>query len=381
MWWVLERGGTSDGCGTVKRCRGWSLGLFELAVVAACGSRSSHPVPLGELGACAGVRIGVFVDPRFLAVETDSTYGAVLSREFEMVTGTWYFDAVQPEPGRFAFAGADAVVAFAEEHGMSIRGHTLVWGRALPGWVKTVAVRDSLWNVLRRHIATVVGRYEGRVDVWNVVNEAVVEKRADGGLSYRDTMFWYDGLGRTVIDSAFIWARLADPNAQLFYNDYGMEDSDSKADAVYLLVQQMTERGVPIDGVGIQLHRTVNSGLNRDRLARFMRRLRGIGLWSHVTEADVLVGDSVATERNLGRQAAIYRDGLRACLEEPNCTDFTVWGLTDRYNSRQIVRHRDAPTLFDAAYRAKPAYLAVAEELRFRLQGRVLDGRCRALGL
>ena len=183
------------------------------------------------------------------------------------------FGLVHPEPDRYDFADADYIVGFAEAHGMQVRGHNLVWHFQLPTWLtEGTWTRDELIDILHQHITTVVGHYRGRVAAWDVVNEAIAD---DGSL--RDTI-WLRGIGPEYIDMAFRWAHEADPDALLFYNDYAGEGLGAKSDAIYALVQGLLERGVPINGVGLQMHVSLRWSPQPQDVAANMERLGALGL-------------------------------------------------------------------------------------------------------
>jgi endo-1,4-beta-xylanase len=300
------------------------------------------------------------VSPQFLRDEP--LYAETLGREFSMLTpeNAMKFGLVHPEPDRYDFTDADLIVDFAEAHDMRVRGHTLVWHNQLPTWLtEGTWTRDKLIDILREHITTVVGHYSGRVAAWDVVNEAV----ADDG-SRRGTI-WLRGIGPEYVDMAFLWAHEADPDALLFYNDYAGEGLGPKSDAIYALVQGLVQRGVPIDGVGLQMHVSLRWPPDPEAVAANMARLGALGLAVHVTEMDVRIQDGVGTaEQRLAAQAHVYRVMMGVCLESSACKAFVTWGFTDRHSwIPQFTGHPDAPLLFDESYRPKPAYYAIMEAL------------------
>ena len=157
---------------------------------------------------------------------------------------------IQPREGEFSFENADKFVEFGEKHGMHIVGHTLVWHSQAPRWFFTDSLgndvtREVLVERMKTHIHTVVGRYKGRVHGWDVVNEAIEN---DG--SWRKTKF-YEIIGEDYIDLAFQFAHEADPDAELYYNDYSMADA-GRRDAVVRMVNDLKGRGIRIDGIGLQ---------------------------------------------------------------------------------------------------------------------------------
>jgi endo-1,4-beta-xylanase len=177
------------------------------------------------------ILIGAAVDydPLF----QDKLYAQTLSREFSILTpeNAMKFGVIHPAQNVYVFSEADAIVAFAKQNGMQVRGHTLVWHNQLPQWlVDGNFTRDEMIAILKDHIMAVVGHYRGQVTVWDVVNEAV-----DDNGSLRDSI-WLKTIGPEYMDMAFNWAHEADPQAQLFYNDYGNEDLGKKSNAIYALV-------------------------------------------------------------------------------------------------------------------------------------------------
>jgi len=314
------------------------------------------PPPLRSLAEERGFWIGSAVSYEYL--RADSIYGDLVAREFNLLTteNDLKFGPVHPEPGRYDFEGGDALVAFAQANGMAVRGHTLVWDWQNPDWlVEGNTTRDELINLLREHIYTVVGRYRGQIAAWDVVNEAI---DADGNL--HDT-FWMRGIGPDYIPLAFQWAHEADPDAKLFYNDQGAERMNAKSDGVYALVKGLRDGGIPIHGVGMQMHVDLYTAPPPGEVAANMARLVELGLEVHITEMDVRVGSEITPEK-MHRQAVIYQDMLKVCLEAKNCDTMVVWGATDKYSwLPERTSMQDAGVLFDIDYQPKPAVDALLE--------------------
>lgn len=338
---------------------------ITIKAVSTPGASATTPgAPLNTLRSLAQARqffVGSAVN--VYALQKEPGYAAELAREFNMVTPetSMKFDATEPQPGVFTFDQGDAIVSFAREHGMQVRGHTLVWYYALPGWLSNGKFsRDQLIAILRDHILTEVAHYRGQVNIWDVVNEAVAD---DGTL--RDTI-WLRGIGPDYLDMAFRWAHQANPQARLFYNDYGDEGLGRKSDAVYALVKGMLQRGVPINGVGMQMHVSIDSYPKKADVLANMRRLEALGLEVQITEMDVKIqNDSRPMQVRFQLQAQVYGDMLSACLSEKRCTAFVMWGFTDRHSwIPAFTGHPDAPLIFDTEYRPKPAYFALAQALQ-----------------
>ena len=318
----------------------------------------------------ASVLVGTAVRPSQLS---EAAYASTLAREFNMVEPEdamkWW--VVRRNPGEFDFGPGDRVVHFAEAHGMKVRGHCLVWGRDNPDWLlRGNYTPEQLSHLLRQHIDQVMKHYAGQVFAWDVVNEALDEN------SEPQHSLWYDqpGIGmagkRTAyIEQAFRWAHESDPRALLFYNEAEGEGLNGKSDAIYDMIKDFRRRGVPIDGVGLQLH---ISTLDFDvaALAANIARLTALGVQVHITELDVSLpvnpGGEVLHRDNLLRQAQIYRRVVDACLQSPGCTAIQTWGFTDKYSwigSHSRGTQGQALPL-DRTYQPKPAYFAILERLQ-----------------
>ena len=313
-------------------------------------------VTLRDLAEARGIHVGaaVLVDP----LRNDPIYAQTLRREFNMLTSEMALkmDALRPNRDTFDFDDADYIVRFAQENGMEVRGHTLVWYNQLPGWIQNGSFsREELMDILREHIQTVVGRYRGRIMAWDVVNEAIDE---DG--SFRDNI-WLRVIGPEYIDYAFQWAREADPNALLFYNDYDGEGLGAKSDAIYELVRGLVQRGVPIDGVGLQMHIGIDDPPRMEDVAANIERLAALNLQVQITELDVQIQDGQGLEEErLMEQAQLYREIARICLAHEACTALVTWGFTDQHTwIPAYTGQADAPLIFDQSYQPKPAYYAL----------------------
>lgn len=313
--------------------------------------------PLRNLAEECGIYIGAAVERSLLDIPD---YAYILKREFNILTteNALKFGPVHPQREAYSFSDADYIISFAERNGMKVRGHTLVWHQQLPSWVAQGNYSREEWiSILREHIMTVVGRYKGRIYAWDVVNEAIAD---DGTL--RDTI-WLRNIGPEYIEMAFRWAHEADPQAILFYNDYGAEGLNVKSNATYNLVKSLLEKGVPIHGVGLQMHLSLENPLNPQEVEANIKRLNDLGLEVHITEMDVRIRMPARWE-DLIEQAKIYRDILRACLSVERCKAFVIWGFTDKYS--WIPGHFSgygAALIFDESYVPKPAYYFIAETL------------------
>jgi endo-1,4-beta-xylanase len=285
-------------------------------------------------------------------VDTFLDHFAALTPENEMK-----MEALRPQPARWDFGPADRLVGFAAAHGKAVRGHTLVWHSQLPNWVTGRAwTRRALRRYLREYVHTVVAHFRGRVGEWDVVNEPLDER---GGLR---ASLWRDVIGPGYVADAVRWAREADPDATLLLNDHGAEGRNAKSDGLLALARRLREDGVPLDGIGFQMHVSTRSFPDERALRANLVRFADLGLEVQVTEMDVpcQVRSGSVAER-LRAQAAVYAQVARACASVPACRRLGVWGVSDAASWRGAARR---PLLFDAAHRPKPAWDAVAEALR-----------------
>lgn len=319
---------------------------------------------LRSLAEKRGFKIGTAVDMRPLASEP--RYTEVLLREFNTVVAE---NAYKPKfvwlgPGKYRFDEMDRLAAFARDHGLALRGHTLIWHQSLPTWLQAGRFSaQEIKSYLRDYIHAVVGRFRGQVREWDVVNEAIADGDSPG---FRENSFWFESLGPEYIDLAFQWAREADPDVRLYYNDYEAEDMGPKANAVYQLAKDLLARGVPIDGVGLQCH-LINGWRASDENRENIRRIAALGLAWQVTEADIRIqlDGKPATEEQLALQANGYRDLMELCLAEPNCKGFLCWGLADCHSWIPGFRQGWGAGLpLDDKYRPKPAYHAIQQALQ-----------------
>jgi endo-1,4-beta-xylanase len=334
------------------------------AGAAAAAPRSAPVAPLRAAAEAAHRRIGTAL----MSSRLDSArVRSLVANSFDSLTpeNEMKWQTVEPRPGAFSFAAADRLVTFAAEHQMRMRGHTLVWHSQLAPWVKDLT-GEALRAAMVRHVRGVVGHYRGRVAAWDVVNEAIAD--GPGGDLRADSPF--TALGPTFIDQAFRVAHEVDPAAQLFYNDYEIEgEGTAKADAAFALCRRLKDAGVPIAGVGFQMHLDPRHLPGADSLRRNMQRFADLGLAVEITEMDVPVGEIPgAMDQKLERQRAIAHDVVAACVAVEGCTAVTFWGLTDGDSWLEdphwgALRGRlpHHALLFDNAYQPKPIVLGVVD--------------------
>ncbi|MEO8180237.1 MAG: endo-1,4-beta-xylanase [Deltaproteobacteria bacterium] len=339
------------------------------------GSAASLPKTLRQAERVMGVAVNAtgLEDPAY--AQTVSTQFSQLTPENEM---KW--EAIEPEPGVFDFSRADAIVAFAAQNDMQVRGHTLVWHSQLAPWVEALTGADAVRAALTQHIQGVVSHFRdtfpGTVVAYDVVNEAVnVVNGQMGGMPtvYRDSLF-YRELGEGFIAEAFQIAHDTDPDALLFYNEFGAEGMNgAKSTAMYNMVSGLVAAGVPIDGVGLQMHTgPTDQGPGAADLQANIARYAALGLKVEITEMDVSLCTIGSNTLGLELQRFRYNRIVSACFSSPACRSVSVWGLSDPnswLNSNGCTQGmitldtQPAPLVFDEAFGRKPAWWGIYDGL------------------
>jgi endo-1,4-beta-xylanase len=322
----------------------------------------------------AMVKMGTAVDtPIFLS---SPQHNAIVAGEFSAITpaNSMKMNNIQPLRGKFDFTDTDALYTFASQNGLEFRGHPLVWHTQAASWLETDALdHDTTLAIMYEHIDALMGRYAGRFPYWDVVNEAIDNIPVDPAMpegarawGFRKTI-WHDKIGDDFIDLAFQRARAADPATKLLYNDFNIEQmGDPKADRVFELVRSMKERLIPIDAIGFQSHYYVEPNGNtspgvpnmqaiRDNMARYAT----IGVDVHITECDFRIGKPIDQSKS-DLQTKFFAELLQACIDAPNCSHYTVWGLSDIDSwVPSTFPEYDYAHLFDSQFAAKASYQAL----------------------
>jgi len=308
--------------------------------------------------------VGVAIEPRDL---DNPTSVALIRRHFNSITAenAMKWDALQPTEGNFRWTNADRIVNFAVANGMRVRGHTLIWHNQTPAWVfqhnGQTASREVLLQRLRNHVTAVVSRYRGQVYAWDVVNEVI-----DNGSGFYRGSPWFNILGEDFIFEAFRAARLADPNAKLFYNDY-RETDPVKREKIFQLISRLRAEGL-IDGMGMQGHWNVDWP-SSTHLIDAINRYSSLGLEIHITELDVSIYTSSSapaqafTQEVALRQRAAYSRFFGVFRRHRDqITNVTFWGVHDGVswlNNWPVTGRADHPLLFDRNHNPKEAYFGI----------------------
>ncbi len=306
---------------------------------------------------------------------TDKEYTQSLIKECSILVSEWGFKwhvnpkALRPTVESFDFTAADKMFNFARSHGMEVRGHTLVWYISLPPWFESTVNQQNAKHFLEKHIQTVVGRYQGEMHSWDVVNEAI-EPRDGHPDGLRKTP-WLEFLGEDYIDIAFRLAHEADPKAMLVYNDYGLvydaPEDEAKRNAVIKLLKRLKSQGTPIHALGVQAHLDGSeSNFNPKILKDFFAQVADMGLKIMITELDVKDKDLPRNVQVRDRIVAkAYSDYLKVALEQPAVIAVLTWGLNDQHSWLNEFQPRDdgapvRPLPLDMDGKRKFAWNAIA---------------------
>jgi endo-1,4-beta-xylanase len=313
--------------------------------------------------------------------EKDPSVSALISREFNAITpeNVMKCEVIHPEEKRYDFSQADQYVAFGQKYKMDVFGHTLIWHSQLSPFVLKMQSKDSFLTFMQNHIQTVAGRYSGKIKGWDVVNEALNE---DGTL--RQSIF-LEKLGEDYLPMAFKLAQKADPKAELYYNDYNIEQPAKRKGAIELL-KKIQKSGARIDGVGIQGHWSIEGPPIAD-IEQSIIEYANLGLKVMLTELDLtalpnpwdLKGADVSQNFEGSPFMNPYPTGLPDSMQvklankyeelfkllikhQDKISRVTFWGVHDGHswlNGWPIKGRTNHPLFFDRQLKPKPVYYKV----------------------
>ncbi len=282
---------------------------------------------------------------------------------------------IHPKENQYNWRDADSIIAFAQRHHLLVRGHNLCWHNQAPSWLfvdegKSVG-KEVLLSRLKEHIKTVVSRYKGSIYAWDVVNEAISDMPGE----YLRNSKWLQICGEEYIAKAFQYAHEAEPQALLFYNDYN-EINHYKRDKIYRLVKSLIDKGVPINGVGLQGHWAINEP-GYKQLDTTIKQFTSLGLNIQITELDISVypkehvarerkpedADDHFTKEKENKQIVAYKNCFKVFNKyKRNLTGITFWNITDKHSwldNFPVPHRKDYPLLFDQSGRPKKAYYEI----------------------
>ena len=329
---------------------------------------SAQQIQVPSLKEAAGFSIGSSI--RFVPFMQDDVLRQLQAHHFDSYTAGSDMKMYQiaPKEDVFKWARVDSIVAYTQKHNQRLFGHTLIWHSATPRWVEKKAKKDPKWldGFMKHYIQTYVGRYKGIVDGWDVVNEGFNTK----GAGYRTASIWYEAMGEEYIEKAFRYAHEADPDAVLFYNDFNIERDTLKFNSMMKMVTDFQRRGVPISGIGFQMH--IRMDIPNEVIAYTLQRAADTGLQIHLSEVDIIFnthddskGGGVQlydrlTESMRLKQAQKYADLVHMYQDiVPKSQQYgiTFWGFNDRDTwINRFFKLRDWPCIYDEQLNPKPAF-------------------------
>jgi len=300
--------------------------------------------------------------------KTIETHADLIKKHFNSITceNDTKFGSIQGRKGDFDFTKADKIVQFARDNKIAMRGHTFTWHNQTPDWVFENVDKDGLLENLKTHMSILGKRYEQDFYCWDVVNEAIEDK---SDLYFRESP-WTEIIGEDFMDYAFRYARDILPNTDLYYNDYN-EVEIPKRDKIYEAVKSMKDRGIPIDGVGLQCHWSVYHP-SLDHIKSAFEKYSKLGLKLQITEMDVSVfaHDNLdklekPSEKILELQAKVYGDVFAIFREHKDIIDnVTLWGVADDatwLDNFPVFNRKNWPLLFDEQHKPKEALLRIMD--------------------
>ncbi len=285
---------------------------------------------------------------------------------------------IHPEENRYYWNDADSIMAFAEHNHIRVRGHNLCWHNQTPRWLfrdsatHTNVTKEVLLQRLKDHINAVVTRYKGKIYAWDVVNEVIAD---DSATNFRNSQ-WYQVCGEDFVAKAFEYSHEADPKAILFYNDYNTEQP-VKRKKIYRMLKKMLNAGVPVQGMGLQAHWSINTP-PQEELEKSIQLFSSLGLQIQITELDISVyagrqgGQIIQGQRPQLQQPAVFTPEMEQQQLEKykmvfdvfrkykkQITGITFWNISDRYSWLDSRGRKNFPLLFDANLKPKKAFWEV----------------------
>ncbi|KAH7350522.1 glycoside hydrolase superfamily [Rhexocercosporidium sp. MPI-PUGE-AT-0058] len=334
--------------------------MLQILLVKSCFLFSFGATQLHEAAKSAGLQ--------YYGTETESVsfsdepYQAVLKNtsEFGQITpgNSMKWDSIEPQPGKFSFAGGDAIAALAKANNQLLRCHTLVWHQQLPSWVTGGTwTAATLTAALQNHITNEVTHYKGQCFAWDVVNEAL----NDNG-TFRNSVF-FRVIGQDYIKIAFEAAAAADPDVKLYYNDFGTEFPGAKSNAAQAIVKSLKAVGAKIDGVGFQAHFVVGGTPSKATQIANMGAFTALGVEVAITELDIRM-KLPSTDALVAQQKKDYQTTSAACVALTGCIGITVWDFDDKYSwIPSTFPGTGDGTMFDGRVTRKEAYFGALSGL------------------
>jgi endo-1,4-beta-xylanase len=343
-----------------------AFGTGKLSSVSAFATPARQSTGCGSL-----VPYGAAVRSDALAMDPSYRDAVLASCQMVVPESELKWLELRPTPEEYRFEKADAIIDFARQNGITVRGHTLAWYGALPPWTEKIATRADAERELTDHIETVVSRYKGAIPSWDVINEPLVDW-PESGTSLRPSI-WAKQLGPDYLRIALQATAAADPDARLVLNEYDVEFAGprfaARRKALVQLLRSLRDRDVPLHAVGLQAHLFADRTIDRDGLQSLLAEIKELRLDVWITELDVIDYELPGNIRERDAQVASTASRfLEAVCEVVRPKAILTWGLSDRYTwVPTYFKRRDGmpnrPLPLDAELKRKPLF-DVIEEFR-----------------
>jgi endo-1,4-beta-xylanase len=350
--------------------------LIAFSTFMSCGKKDSGtPTPVNPtitdttLQAFSTFPIGCAVDPNLL--KNNALYKGVVLKEYGSITAenAMKWGSIHPSQSTYNFTDADYIADFCATNKKRLFGHNLLWHAYNPSWLENFSGDSTAFeNLMKTHIQTVVARYKGKAVAWDVVNEAFDD---NGNLRVSESI-WAKKLGKDYIARAFKYANEADPAALLFYNDYGQEGNVNKLQAILTMVTDLKKRGIPIHGIGLQMH--IGIGNNENGILNAISEYANTGLKIHISELDIAMSNgqknpsltyTAALAETQKQKYKIVTKYYRQIVPTAQQFGITTWNVGDADSwLRGFIQKNEYPLLFDDNYNRKPAYYGFIEGLK-----------------
>jgi endo-1,4-beta-xylanase len=318
-----------------------------------------------SLADCVDFYCGNVVDLNRMSSNLE--YEKIVNTQFNSVTAENIMkpEFLHPSENIFNWTEADQLVDYCTSNSKRLHGHTLIWHQQLPHWMSNFQGDKEDWeNMMKKHIFQIVNHFKGKVTSWDVVNEAFND---DGTLR---NSIWRKNIGSSYIEKAFQYAHEADPDAKLFYNDYSVVINPVKRKAILSLLNNLKAKGIPVDGIGIQMH-IFNGFPENIEISNAIADIWKNDFLVHISELDISINPlsrqmQEAPQSQLERQAEKYLYIFKTYDKIPDKYKFgiTIWGVGDSDSwIRYYYNRNDFPLLFDDNYQPKSAYCKLIFEL------------------
>ncbi|WP_443097789.1 endo-1,4-beta-xylanase [Treponema succinifaciens] len=328
------------------------IALFFTVLLCSCGKSFKYAAKDNGFYSGMAVNVGDIFNPETIKILQNDCSIIVYENSMKWAN-------LRPNKNFWNWNDIDSLVEFAEKNNMRVKWHTLFWHQQNSPFVSSSWTREQAIQMMNEHIETIMSRYKGKIAEYDVVNEMFNE---DGSMRQN---IWYKTIGADYIELALKKAHQVDPDAKLLLNEFNNEEKGHpKADAMYNLVKNLKERGIPIDGVGMQLHLDARISYSEDAIRQNIQRYEDLGIAVSFSEVDVRIPieNSKAYE---SAQENIYLMLYKIASEMPNVTSFITWGISDKHSwVPSTFPGTGNALLYDEDFKPKPVYNAILKELK-----------------